>query len=162
QRRLRWRPAPRANKPEAEAYDNKEPQTAECQRGRRHRRGGLVREGAAIGLLHRETKHTSGRRGLSNCFFALRQDRCTISRSPAAATPAPDAKTTAQATPPVGDVAPAPSVTPEAKPEASVAATVATPAAATPPVQVNAFASSSYSYNFNKPSDRKNGIRVFD
>ena len=60
ERRLRWRPVPRANKPEAEAYDNKEPEPEALRETVDHRGGGgLVREGAAIGLLHREVKHTS-------------------------------------------------------------------------------------------------------
>jgi len=94
-------------------------------------------------------------------------DEPAVAPAPAAApTPAPppaaDGKPVAQATESVGDVAPAPSVTPEAKPEEAVAATVTTPAASTPPVVVNAFASTSYSFNFNKPTSKVNGLRTFD
>jgi hypothetical protein len=83
--------------------------------------------------------------------------------APAAPAAAPVAQTAPEAEP-----APAPSVTPStaatatAPPEEAVAATVETPAASVPIVQVNAFASTSYSYSFNQPVGKLNAIRTFD
>jgi Putative beta-barrel porin-2, OmpL-like. bbp2 len=102
---------------------------------------------------------------LFTASVALADDPAAPAPAPVAApapAPAPDAKPVAQAEPPVGEVAPAPAVTSAAKPEEAVAAKVETPEAATPPITVNVFASSSYLYNFNKPADKKNGVRTFD
>jgi hypothetical protein len=105
---------------------------------------------------------------------AARADETAAAPAPVAASAtasdpaaAPAATPVAQAAP-AGEAPAAPSVTPtaaataSAPPEEAVAAEVETPAAATPPVQVNVFASTSYSYNFNKPFGGKNGLRTFD
>jgi hypothetical protein len=79
--------------------------------------------------------------------------------APAAAAPASTPTATAQATPgeaAAPEAADAPPATP------APVATVTEAKKEAPALQANVFGSTSYSFNFNRPADHANGLRVFD
>lgn len=79
-----------------------------------------------------------------------------------AAAPEPATPAVAQASPEAGAASAPEAALPTAAAPAPVEPDVSAEVTPPPPLQVNLFASSSYSFNFNRPVSQVNGLRVFD